>query len=136
MTMSNEEYLGALWSYVLFIFHHHPYIVTRQCNRNDNQNVLDALDSGSPANSKNHECNLVFGALQFLTGIGCEGSKCRSEDNIRSDPGSRKEDQSGWLAAKKERKDQNGREAVRVQVPKALRDLTSWTKQPKDLKPS
>ena len=126
--MSNEEFLGPEWGVPMMIEDHPD--AKRICNRNDNQNVVDALNDGKTANLKNLEALLFIKAISFATGVGVEAEKCRSEDNKRSDPGSRKEDQSDWIAEKAIWESRAGKESVRQQVDPTLRSLATWTAAP------
>ena len=126
--MSNEEFLGVEWGVPMMIEDHPD--AKRICNRNDNQNVVDALNNGKTANVKNLDALLFIKAISFATGVGVEAEKCRSEDNKRSDPGSRKEDQSDWITEKSILESRAGKESTKQQVDPTLRSLATWIAAP------
>ena len=87
--ITNLEFLAPAEGLPLTIFDHPQatYVVLR----NDNQNVVDNINSGKAGNMLNLECLMFLKLLSFLLGKMIYAVYVRSEDNKRSDSGTRKD---------------------------------------------
>ena len=90
------EKIGIDWT-ILVSIEDHPAL-KRVCNRTENQPAVDTINGGSAVNLKNLRSLSFIHAMCVVTGVEIEPHKHRCDDNARSDPGSRKEDRSGWIA--------------------------------------
>ena len=129
--IANTEFLSPTWGVPLLALDH--AVIRRAVQRNDNSNVVDALNGFTTCNTKNLECLTFLGIWGFITGIEVEGLKVATKVNRRADPGSRADLQELWEEEKRLWEEEHGRKTERVEVPAFLRDIQHWVDPPNPL---
>ena len=122
--ITNWEFHAPTAGIPLTIFDHPE--VTYIVMRNDNQNVVDNVNSGKACNIHNLECLMFLSLLCHMLGKSLYAKYVTSAMNKRTDYGSRsdltqalKKQMHDWEAA-------TGKTIQHLETPKELRDVSHW----------
>ena len=122
--MSNGEFLSPAVGTPLTMFLNPS--VDRVTERNDNSNVVDALNSDATCNVHNLECLVFLKIISYISGVDIDATRVRSENNDNTDPGSRDDLAELWEEQKKKWEEKHKKLTYQIEVPPELEDITDW----------
>ena len=124
MLISNGEFAPVVEA-LPFIIRDVPDLL-RVVSRMDNSVVEENLESKSAGNPTNLECLLVVEVISWIFGIDVESIRVKSEDNIRTDAGSRPDLFDEYVKQMREWSALKGKPVVQVEVPPSWKERRAW----------
>ena len=125
--ITNLEFLAPVEGIPLTIFDHPKvmYVVIR----NDNQNVVDNINSGKAGNALNFDCLMFLKLLSFLLGKMFYAKYVNTKDNRRSDAGTRDDLQEEFNSLMQQLEDSTGKKRQEISPISQHISLEGWVAQ-------
>ena len=125
--ITNLEFLAPVEGIPLTIFDHPKatYVVIR----NDNQNVVDNINSGKAGNALNFDCLMFLKLLSFLLGKMFYAKYVNTKHNKRSDAGTREDLQGELDALMHQWESSTGKKKQKISPVTKHISLESWVAQ-------
>ena len=133
MLISNGEFAPMVEA-LPFIIRDVPDLL-RVVSQMDNSVVEENLESKSAGNPTNLECLLVVEVISWIFGIDVESIRVKSEDNIRTDAGSRPDLFDEYVKQMREWSALKGKPVVQVEVPPSWKERRTWLQSKHEITP-